>query len=161
MRQCRHRLTLRTGAHHHDLVGAMVIDLLQVHQHVRGNLQVAQLPAMVMLRTMEGRPRARPYGHAQRLHPAPAALGERARRRDATMMRPLASRKTFDSTGPICSILCRGKPGTSALVESGRNRSTPSSPRRAKWLEVGDAAIQRQLVHLGHRCAGTYPPGYG
>ena len=42
-RQCRHRLALRTGAHHHDLVGAIVIDLLQVHQHVRGNLQVAQL----------------------------------------------------------------------------------------------------------------------
>ena len=29
--QCRHRLALRTGAHHHDLVGAVVVNLLQVH----------------------------------------------------------------------------------------------------------------------------------
>ena len=28
------------------------------------------------------------------------------------------------------------------------NRSTPSSPRRAKCAQVGDPAVQRQLVHL-------------
>ena len=38
-----HGLALRTGAHHHDLVGAVVVDLLQVHEHVVGHLQVAQL----------------------------------------------------------------------------------------------------------------------
>ncbi len=36
----------------------------------------------------------------------------------------------FSSTGPM-SRSGAVKPGTSALVESGRNRSTPASPRRA------------------------------
>ena len=54
---------------------------------------------------------------------------------------------TSSSTGPI-SRSAITKPGTSALVESTRNRSTPSSPRREKPGEVGEPAVERQLVEL-------------
>ncbi len=40
------------------------------------------------------------------------------------------------------------KPGTSALVESTRKRSTPSSPSRANAAQVGDPVVERELVHL-------------
>ncbi len=51
--------------------------------------------------------------------------------KQATMTRWRALRITFSSTGPI-SRSGTTKPGTSALVESTRNRSTPSSPSREK-----------------------------
>ena len=40
------------------------------------------------------------------------------------------------------------KPGTSALVESTMNRSTPSDAEPGEGAQVGDPAVQRQLVHL-------------
>ena len=40
------------------------------------------------------------------------------------------------------------KPGTSALVESTMNRSTPSVPEPGEGPQVGDPAVQRQLIHL-------------
>ncbi|CPU64079.1 Uncharacterised protein [Mycobacteroides abscessus] len=49
---------------------------------------------------------------------------------DATMMRFSEAAKTLSSTGPI-STSGVTNPGTSALVESTMNRSTPCSPRRA------------------------------
>ena len=49
---------------------------------------------------------------------------------DATMIRLAARLKTRSIVGSI-SRSVRTKPGTSALVESVRKRSTPSSPSRA------------------------------
>ena len=49
-----------------------------------------------------------------------------------TMIRFGAVRNTWSMAG-VRSRSDTVKPGTSALVESVRNRSTPSSPRRAKW----------------------------
>ena len=49
---------------------------------------------------------------------------------DATMIRLVESANTWSSTGPM-SRSGATKPGTSALVESTMNRSTPSSPSRA------------------------------
>jgi hypothetical protein len=40
------------------------------------------------------------------------------------------------------------KPGTSALVESTRKRSTPSSPMRAKARRSVMRPVERQLVQL-------------
>ena len=71
---------------------------------------------------------------------------------------------TRSSTGPM-SRSDVVKPGTSALVESTRNRSTPSSPSRANGAQVGDAAVERQLVHLEvagvQQQAGAGPDGDG
>ena len=39
-------------------------------------------------------------------------------------------------------------PGTSALVESTMNRSTPSLAEPRERAQVGDPAVERQLVHL-------------
>ena len=51
--------------------------------------------------------------------------------KEATTIWPWDSSKTRFSTGPI-SRSWATMPGTSALVESTQNRSTPSSPKRAK-----------------------------
>src|SRR3954466_10811415 len=72
-----------------------------------------------------------------------------------TITRRGASRNAFSMAG-TSSPSDIVKPGTSALVESVRKRSTPSSPRRAKArragggeaAQVGDPAVQRELVHL-------------
>ena len=40
------------------------------------------------------------------------------------------------------------KPGTSALVESDISRSTPSRAEPGEATEVGEPAVERQLVHL-------------
>ena len=63
------------------------------------------------------------------------------------MIRRCALRNTPSSTGAMLRS-CGAKPGTSALVESTMNRSTPSAPSRAKAAQVGEATVERQLVHL-------------
>ena len=63
------------------------------------------------------------------------------------MTRLCAVANTSSSTGPI-SRSGVTKPGTSALVESDSSRSTPSAPSRANAAQVGEPAVERQLVHL-------------
>ncbi len=63
------------------------------------------------------------------------------------MMRRSACRKTLSMAGAISSSGVV-KPGTSAFVESVRKRSTPSSPEPGEGPQVGEATVERQLVHL-------------
>ena len=67
--------------------------------------------------------------------------------KQATMMRCLVLAKISSSTGAMSRSEVT-TPGTSALVESDISRSTPSVPSRAKPGQVGEPAVQRQLVHL-------------
>ena len=65
----------------------------------------------------------------------------------ATMMRFWAFAKTWRSTLEM-SRSGGTKPGTSAFVESERRRSMPSSLEPRERVQVGEAAVQRELVHL-------------
>ena len=63
---------------------------------------------------------------------------------------------TWSSTGPIARS-GGVKPGTSALVESTRNRSTPLFAETGELAQVGEAAVERQLVHLEVTGGQTVP----
>jgi hypothetical protein len=66
---------------------------------------------------------------------------------DATMMRPVL----FWNTASIAGVMLRSdvvKPGTSAFVESGQEEVDPFLAEAGERAQVGDAAVERQLVHL-------------
>ena len=67
--------------------------------------------------------------------------------KQATMTRRVARWITESSTGPMLRSGVT-KPGTSALVESASSRSTPCRAEPGEAAEVGEPAVQRQLVHL-------------
>ena len=62
------------------------------------------------------------------------------------MMRSLASRKTFDSTGPMC--FGRGEAGNPSVGGVRQEQVHALLAQVSEVAQVGDAAIQRQLIHL-------------
>ena len=64
-----------------------------------------------------------------------------------TISRWVARAKTSSRTGPMLRSGVT-KPGTSALVESDSSRSMPLIAEAGEGAEVGQHAVQRQLVHL-------------
>ena len=64
-----------------------------------------------------------------------------------TISRCEARAKTSSRTGPMLRSGVT-KPGTSALVESDSSRSMPASAEPGEGAQVGEDAVERQLVHL-------------
>ena len=67
--------------------------------------------------------------------------------KQATMTRRSEVRNTSSSTGAISRSLVTN-PGTSALVESDSSRSIALAPEPGEAAEVGDATVERELIHL-------------
>ena len=145
-RQCRHRLALRTGAHHHDLVGAVVVNLLQVHQHVSGNLQVAQLLSNGHV-THHGAAHehdlaATLSGCVQYLLHAVNVRGE-GRHNDAAACVTENVRQHRTDV-----LLGRGEAGNLSVGGVRQEQVHALLAQVSEVAQVGDAAVQRQLIHL-------------
>ena len=145
-RQCRHRLALRTGAHHHNLVGTVVVNLLQVHQHVRGNLQVAQLLSNGHVThhraAHEHDLAATLSGCVQYLLHAVNVRGEGRHNNAAACVTENVRQHRTDV------LLGRGEAGNLSVGGVRQEQVHALLAQASKVAQVGQATIQRQLVHL-------------
>ena len=129
-REHGHRLALRAGRHVDDLVVGDVAGLLVVDEHALGHLEVAEVGGDGHVAHHAAAEERDAAAVGVRPRRAPAARGARGSRSSRRSRGAASAAMTSSSTGPM-ERSSGVKPGTSALVESTMNRSTPSSPSRA------------------------------
>ena len=129
-RQRRHRLALRAGGDEHDLVVGQLVDDVDGDDEVRRDPQVAEVARDAHVAHHRAADEGDLAVDDVRRRRGSAGRGARGEAKHATMIRRSAWLNTASSVGSM-SRSVRTKPGTSALVESTRKRSTPSSPSRA------------------------------
>ena len=144
--QGSHRLTLRAGAHHHNLVGTVLVYLFQVHQDTLGNLQITKLLG----------DRHIPNHRAAHQHHLTAALGSSIQNLLHTVhMR----RERCHNNTPGCVpehvgnnganiLLGRGEPGHLGIGGVRQEQVNAFFTQFSEVAQIGDAPIQRQLIHL-------------
>ena len=130
-RQRGHRLALRAGGDEHDLVVGEVVELLDVDEHAVGHVEVAEVGGDAHV----AHHRAADQGDlaAVRVSAASSTCCTRCtwEEKQATMIRRSRVPNTWSSAGPM-SRSGVVKPGHLGVGRVDEERSTPSSPSRAK-----------------------------
>ena len=146
-REPAHRLALRTGRHHDDLLGRIRIDVFDLNHAIRRNAQMPEFGRKmhdVAQRASEKRDLAvEALGVIDNLLNARHVRGKR-RNDDASFG---AREKIFVNASPTIRSESVW-PGRSAFVESESMQSTPSFPIARDRSEIGRLAVDRRLIEF-------------